>query len=1077
MEKNLTSLAKISRPRLTSVLSRERLFSAMDKNKKKPVTWITGPAGSGKTTLAASYLDKHKIPCLWYQLDENDDDLATFFYYMGVAAWKAAPRYKKHLPYLSPEYMPGISVFCQKFFEALCSRLKPPFAIVFDNYHEVPNDSMLHSVLFHLLARVPEGIRVFVMSRNEMPTSHIRLRANESVHLVGWNDLRFTLAESTRIIQKKETKKLTKDAISLLHEKTEGWIAGLILLIESSKMQGLDYRVLKKITPQDIFEYFASEIFRNSGLEIQEFLLKTAFLTSTTAEMAEALTGVRHSGKILSQLHADNYFIEKHQEPHVSYHYHPLFKDFLIAQAKLKYSHDAVLSIQRHSAVVLAESGHTEDAAALLIEMKNWEELIPLILDYAQLLINQGRCKTLREWLAAIPQSLIDATPGLLYWEGICRLSINPVESRTFFERAFHIFNANGNKAGSLSAWSGAVDTFFFEYDGLKPLDPWIIWLDEHISEESTYPSLQIETRVSLSMAGALAWRMPDHPRIKEWVNKAVLLSQKTKNNNQSLQAYQHISYLMFMGRFEDCALFVKDMKQKVRLHDFSPLEKISLLMVESVLCQLTSESASKGVGLIKDCIKIAEETGLHILDPAILGHGVYTFLSAGDAESAGKFLAELEKTVDSDRRMHTAHYYHIAAWYHQVIGDYHQAVALARKAVALIEEAGAPFPEAYARLGLALALHETGDDGEAFHHLAAAKEMSKRTGSMYLKYLTHLASAHFAFDNASDEEGREAVRNAMLCGRQNNYTALVNFWRPDIMAGICRKALEADIETIYVQKLIRQLDLVPDVPSSAVEVWPWEIKIKTFDSFEIWRDGKRLEFSVKAPRKLLAMLKLLIACGPKGAGQEELADMLWPESGGDVALQALDTNLHRLRQLLKHEKVIQVREGRVKFDPQRCWIDAHAFEEMLRCADDKLKPGLNGKTSNNKRQPQGIQLLERATRLYTGPFLDKTPEPWALAYRERLRIKYLKAVQRLGLYFEHRGYFDHAVNWYEKGLEIDDVSEPIYQNLMKCYRTMGRTAEAVSLYQRCRRTLKTVLRIEPSPETESLYKSLISNR
>ncbi len=1077
MEKNLTSLAKISRPRLTSVLLRERLFSAMDKNKKKPVTWITGPAGSGKTTLAASYLDKHKIPCLWYQLDENDDDLATFFYYMGVAAWKAAPRYKKHLPYLSPEYMPGISMFCQKFFEALCSRLKPPFAIVFDNYHEVPNDSMLHTVLLHLLSRIPEGIRVFVLSRNEMPASHIRLRANESVHLIGWNDLRFTLAESTRIIQKKEKKRLTKDAISLLHEKTEGWVAGLILLIESSKMQDLDYQVLKKITPQDIFEYFASEIFKNSEQKIQEFLLKTAFLTSATADMAEALTGVKHSGRILSQLHADNYFIEKHQEPHASYHYHPLFKDFLITQAKLRYSWDEIQLIQRNSATVLAKSGRIEDAAMLLIEMKNYQELVPLILDYAQILINQGRCKTLREWLAAIPQALIYATPGLLYWEGICRLSTNPVESRFFFEKAFHMFNAKGNKAGSLSAWSGAVDTFLYEYDGLKPLDTWISWLDEHINEESTYPSLPIETRVSLSMAGALAWRMPDHSRIEEWVQKAFALSKKTSNNNQSLQAYQHISYFVLMGRFDDCARFVNDMKQKARFNEFSPLEKISLMMVEAVLCQLTPESALQGVGIIKDCITIAEETGLHILDPAILGHGVYTFLSAGDTESAGKFLAELEKTVDSGRRMHTAHYYHIAAWYHQVIGDYHQAVVLARKAVALIEEAGAPFPGGYARLGLALALHETGDDREAFHHLAAAKEISNRTGSMYLKYLAHLASAHFAFDNASDDEGKEAVQNALHCGRQNNYTALVNFWRPDIMTRICHKALEADIEKIYVHKLIRQLDLVPDVPSSGVELWPWEIKIKTFDTFELWRDGKRLEFPVKAPRKLLAMLKLLIASGSKGASQEELADMLWPESGGDMALQTLDTNLHRLRQLLKHERVIQVREGRVKFDPQRCWIDAHIFEETLRCAEDKLKPGLNGRTSSNKRLQEGIQLLERATRLYTGPFLGNAHEPWALAYRERLRIKYLKAVQRLGLYFEHRGHFDHAVNWYEKSLEIDDVSEPIYQNLMKCYGTMGRTAEAVSLYQRCRRTLKTVLRIDPSPETESLYKSLISNR
>ncbi len=70
---------KISRPRLPVVLARTRLFRLIDKGRNHPVVWISGPAGSGKTTLAGSYLDARKLPCLWCQLDEGDSDIATFF--------------------------------------------------------------------------------------------------------------------------------------------------------------------------------------------------------------------------------------------------------------------------------------------------------------------------------------------------------------------------------------------------------------------------------------------------------------------------------------------------------------------------------------------------------------------------------------------------------------------------------------------------------------------------------------------------------------------------------------------------------------------------------------------------------------------------------------------------------------------------------------------------------------------------------------------------------------------------------------------------------------------------------------
>ena len=78
--------AKITRPVPRGTFPRKRLFRLLDEARDLPVTWVSGPPGSGKTTLVSGYLEGRKAPCLWYRIDERDSDPATFFHYPGLAA-------------------------------------------------------------------------------------------------------------------------------------------------------------------------------------------------------------------------------------------------------------------------------------------------------------------------------------------------------------------------------------------------------------------------------------------------------------------------------------------------------------------------------------------------------------------------------------------------------------------------------------------------------------------------------------------------------------------------------------------------------------------------------------------------------------------------------------------------------------------------------------------------------------------------------------------------------------------------------------------------------------------------------
>jgi len=181
-------------------------------------------------------------------------------------------------------------------------------------------------------------------------------------------------------------------------------------------------------------------------------------------------------------------------------------------------------------------------------------------------------------------------------------------------------------------------------------------------------------------------------------------------------------------------------------------------------------------------------------------------------------------------------------------------------------------------------------------------------------------------------------------------------------------------IDPPYTQALIRRRRVAPPQPGAQYEAWPWPLKIYTLGRFEVLIDGEPLKFSGKAPRKVIALLKLLVACGTGGAESETLADLLWPDSDGDAAQRAFSINLHRLRQLLGSDQTLQLKDG-LKIDPQQCWVDAHAFETLL--------------TLSQAAPPaeEEARLVEAALRLYQGPFLGSFENPCHRKTAVRIRI------------------------------------------------------------------------------------------
>ena len=324
---------KLTRPNSRGALARKRLFQLIEHGREKKVIWISAPAGSGKTTLAASYFESGKTPCFWCQVDEGDDDPATFFYYLGLLAKHAASGKRKPLPLLTPEYLPGLPAFAKCFFEQLCGRLiektrlrfsaddgRP--VIVFDNYQEVPEDSLSQEVINAGISSILPGITVIVLSRCEPPPAYARLRAAGEMCHLSWDDLRLTADESNAIALLKAGRHLSGETLAQLYQITRGWAAGLVLLLEGLGMEDSFCQLSRDLPREEIFAYFATELFQRSSPEHRAFLLETAFLPRMNARMAGELTGNAGAARILSDLNRGNYFTQRYPSPEQAFQYH-----------------------------------------------------------------------------------------------------------------------------------------------------------------------------------------------------------------------------------------------------------------------------------------------------------------------------------------------------------------------------------------------------------------------------------------------------------------------------------------------------------------------------------------------------------------------------------------------------------------------------------------------------------------------------------------------------------------------------------------------------------------------------------
>ncbi|HHM04307.1 MAG TPA: hypothetical protein ENJ19_01010 [Gammaproteobacteria bacterium] len=1052
---------KTTPPAAAGVLRRHHLFALIDGTAGGGTCWCTAPAGSGKTTFAASYAAAYSGPCMWLTLDEGDADPAGLFHYLTQSLQVLQRPGSVDLPRFTPDCFAALAEFARRFFRALYGGFECPWLWVLDNYHALPRLGVVHEVLRVALEELPGTARALVLSRAAPPPPFARLRLGGRLRLVPPEAFVLSLSETTALARSRLQNELPKQAMAQVHRKTQGWMAGTVVLLERLRSGDGALPVQRDGAPELLFDYFYYEVWRGLAPATQQFLMQVALLPQVTVAAARELTGCPDAEKILNGLAEQHQFTARHGTGPVHYQFHALFRDFLRAQGQHALPAGERQAMLRRAARWCIAHEREEDALALLRQAEAWPELTDFVLQRAAALVAGGRNQTLRAWLHSLPEAVRSGHPWLHYWAALAGLFFDPGASREQFRRAAARFAKAREPAGEALAAAGFIDATLFGMLGPKSLDPWIDRLETLLDEAPPFPSPDMGARALATFFRALMIRRPGHRRIGHYAAKVLaLMEEAVADDNLRLLAVLDVAfYYQFVGALEQAFTVLEQVCRHSSTTEPSPMVLITRCRAEAWF-GLLSRDFERAEKAIKAGLTAGRKHGVPVWEAQLLATAAALAQYRGDSAEARRWLDRLGALPEPVQRVNIAYSHSTAAWHALCIGDLSLAGHHSAIATGMADQHGMPFLQALSALAAAQIQREGRDFAAARGSLEQAASIARAMASDLLHYSCALQRAALAASQGQDS--LPALRRALALGRRHGYR-FYYWWRAEDMGALCMTALAAGIETEHVRRLIREHRLLPPAPPQDSEAWPWPVKIRTLGAFELILDDKPRQSAGKAQRRPLELLKALIALGGHKVSQERLLDALWGDSSD--AYGAFTTTLQRLRKLLGCKEALVLSDGSLSLEPRCCCVDLWVFE---RIADD-----LERCLIKEELEP-AWEALERLLRLYRGPFLaEDSEQAWMITPRERSRARFHRAVAGLGDALLQNGDPRRAALCFARGQDIDPAAEAFCRGAMKACHRLGDAPAVDGAWQRYARTLGDETGREPPMWISELYRRL----
>jgi LuxR family transcriptional regulator, maltose regulon positive regulatory protein len=401
---------RAARPGLGGVVPRPGLFERLGASAR--VTVLSAPPGSGKTVLLRSWIGGLGLAdrAAWVPVGRGEQDPQRFWLSVlgalrGTVAGSGLVRELTAAPDLD-----GWVVV-----ERLLKDLAPLADrtwLVIDDVHELRSADAL-AQLELLVMRGPPELRFVLATRHDLRLGLHRLRLEGELAEIRAADLRFTQAEARELLAAAGVA-LPEPALAMLHERAEGWAAGLRLAALSLADHEDPERFAAEFSGSErtVAEYLLAEVLGRQPDEVRLLLLRTSVLERVSGPLADVLTGGTGGERMLQELEEANAFVVSLDAARSWFRYHYLFADLLQLELR-RTTPGEVTVLHQVAAGWFAEHGFAAEAIRHAQAAGDWVLAARLLADNWPGLQLGGRAGTVHAILAGFPAGAVAADAEL----------------------------------------------------------------------------------------------------------------------------------------------------------------------------------------------------------------------------------------------------------------------------------------------------------------------------------------------------------------------------------------------------------------------------------------------------------------------------------------------------------------------------------------------------------------------------------------------------------------------------------------------------------------------------------------
>jgi LuxR family transcriptional regulator, maltose regulon positive regulatory protein len=287
-----------------------------------------------------------------------------------------------------------------------------PFVLIIDDVHELASAEAAEQ-LSALLTSLPPRAHAIVATRRDLPLRLHQLRLAGELAEIRVAQLRFTEQETRQLVATAEIS-LPDHVTFVLHQRTEGWAAGLRLAMLSLAGHPDPERFVAEFSGSNrtVAEYLMAEMLDRQPIEVQRLLLRTSIVDRVNGELADLLTGATGSERILLDLEDANAFVVSLDPDRTWFRYHHLFAGLLRLEQR-RTQPGEIPALHRLAARWFAEHTLPADAIRHLQAAGDWTAAARLLTENALSMTLDGQAGTVAALLRAFPAATAEQSPAL----------------------------------------------------------------------------------------------------------------------------------------------------------------------------------------------------------------------------------------------------------------------------------------------------------------------------------------------------------------------------------------------------------------------------------------------------------------------------------------------------------------------------------------------------------------------------------------------------------------------------------------------------------------------------------------